>query len=309
MSKLIGSVKFFAAFLIIMSFIISLYLINDLYPKTEWWILVLLYFAYALFIGCLCYYLILTGFWNVKNIYYKINFIVITGLVFHFITFLTLFFYNFETIYDIFTWLTIIPFCFLGLTMGVYDVKLFYTSKKNSIITQEKMNQHFKIEEPFVIQSKISEKEYVNTILRLTYRKPLILYITIVGILMLIYSLLERFHLMSTNNSGPFTSEMRIVFGFIILLSPVLTKFQLTKIYKKSPRLHEEIEICFSDERIIMKANTFSATYNWISIVKIEKIGNFLLLYTGKMVAEFVNTDGLRKHQIELIQNKIIFRS
>ena len=80
---------------------------------------------------------------------------------------------------------------------------------------------------------------------------------------------------------------------------------QAAKMYDNTPKLHRSMQYTFADSEINCQGNDFSNTFSWAHIVKIEEISKFLLLYTGKNVAEILNKDLFTNEQLGFIKAKV----
>ncbi|MEO7491065.1 MAG: hypothetical protein ABIU77_28360 [Ferruginibacter sp.] len=125
MRKLLGIMKFIAAFIIAISFINSFAVVaKNLDALT---IILLVILATCIF-GIFAYYNILTGLWNFKNEHYKLNVVLVIGLLMHFIITALVLYYVSQFNREVF--LAMLPFIITGIIIGVYDFSLFLKAWK-----------------------------------------------------------------------------------------------------------------------------------------------------------------------------------
>ena len=155
--------------------------------------------------------------------------------------------------------------------------------------------------QPFTILNRITKADYVNLVLRKSYKHPLTIIMTTIGIGMLIFAILGSLGVIQASDNLIF----QFAFGLMVLILPFITKMQATKNYNGLPRLHEGVQYTFSDNEINCQGNNFSSTFSWNSIIKAEEISKFLLLFTGKNVAEILNKDAFTNEQLSFIKAKV----
>lgn len=69
------------------------------------------------------YYNILTGLWNFKNEAYKVNVVLVIGLLMHFIITALVLYYASQVNREVF--LAMLPFVITGIIIGDYDLSMF----------------------------------------------------------------------------------------------------------------------------------------------------------------------------------------
>lgn len=159
--------------------------------------------------------------------------------------------------------------------LGVYyGIKLFRSG------TAEKIPENL-IEvlpgESILLDVKIDINEYRKLILWLTYSNPLMIFITIIGLITFIRAI-----------TNPDVESYLFFFGLCVLLIPVATFFQAGKNYKSNKAFNENLSYEFNLEDIIVKGESINSTSKWNSLFKVVETSNWFLLYNSKQTAYFI---------------------
>jgi hypothetical protein len=125
MRKLLGVLKFIATFIIAISFINSFAVVGKNFDTLT--IILLIILATCIF-GIFAYYNILTGLWNFKIEPYKLNVLLLIGLLMHFIITALVLYYVSQFTREVF--LAMLPFVIMGIIIGVYDFSMFLEAWK-----------------------------------------------------------------------------------------------------------------------------------------------------------------------------------
>lgn len=156
-------------------------------------------------------------------------------------------------------------------------------------------------------QSQINLSQYIKLSYILYYKKALVIYLTIAGLIMLITSLLFYTGVASTiyeNNPPTFqlTLGLFFVFGF-----PIIIYFSAKKNFSSSQLLHEKVEYEFSKENLKMTGESFKTEYSWEKTYKIEELSEWFLIYQNRRVANLIPKHNMTTEQITCLTD--IFRS
>ncbi len=171
--------------------------------------------------------------------------------------------------------LIVISLLIFGLINGIKKVK------KERVISIIDFPEKLEIS----LQGQISYRDYRNLTFVLSFKKPS--YFVILGIL-LMFSL--TFFLKQdsmTNTSIPY--YLIFIFLGVFLLTPILTLFQIKKLYQTNRIFQEQLEYHLNNESIHIKGETVDSTLKWSHFFKIKETANFFLLYHGKMVATLLD--------------------
>ena len=160
------------------------------------------------------------------------------------------------------------------------------------------------ISQPFTIVNKISKQDYINLIFKKSYKHPIYIIVTIVGVLMLCVAILSFMNLIPMQDSSK-PPIFQLIFGIVALILPFIVKMQAGKIYDNSPRLQEDVQYTFSDSEIKCSGKDFSSSFSWNQVIKKEEIGKFILLLTGKGIGEIIDKQAFTPQQLQFVKSKV----
>lgn len=120
----------------------------------------------------------------------------------------------------------------------------------------------------------------------MTYRKPIMIFLTIVGMVMFGGSVFYFLGFQVPVDSPPY---FQLVFGFFIV---AFIPFSIYRTGKKNfyshGRLHEKIIYEFTDEEIKQMGETFSLNTGWTKIYKIQERNNWILIYQSRQLFNLI---------------------
>lgn len=131
-----------------------------------------------------------------------------------------------------------------------------------------------------IIKTRLSEKDYIRASFALFYSKFWVKFITLVGVLGLIVSVIAIFVQLQPQNSSPITIAIIFLFGL-----PVMTYFSAKRNYSSMARISEPIEYRFTDDNLEVKGESFSSQYTWDKIYKITQTKNWILIWHSRQIA------------------------
>jgi hypothetical protein len=136
------------------------------------------------------------------------------------------------------------------------------------------------------IETKLDFKRYLKLMYTLTYLKPMMIFLTIVGLIMFIGSL---FYFVGFNIPFDTPPFFQIVFGFfIIALLPFSIYRGAKKNFSSHGRLQEKIIYEFTDEKIKVIGETFNSEMDWLKTHKIVELTDWILIYQNRQIANIL---------------------
>jgi hypothetical protein len=151
---------------------------------------------------------------------------------------------------------------------------------------------------------QITLKEYLNLVYVLTYKKGWMIFITILGLLML---LLTMIYLTGTapvlfdNDYNPWTNIF-MAFFFLVAI-PGSIYYSARSNYYSTKRLQESIDYELTDETMRITGESFHTELNWNKAYKIEELKNWFLIYESKRTANFIDKKELSAEQIQYLRS------
>lgn len=140
-----------------------------------------------------------------------------------------------------------------------------------------------------IIETRLDFKMYLKLMYILTYRKPIMIFLTIVGFTMLFFSIL---YLIGFNTLYENTPYFQIIFGFVIMMYlPFSIYLSSKRNFSTHKNLQEKIIYDFNDDKIKLIGETFNSEMDWMNVYKIIELKDWFLIYHNRQVANFVPKD------------------
>ena len=137
-----------------------------------------------------------------------------------------------------------------------------------------------------IIETKLDFKRYLKLMYTLTYRKPIMIFLSIVGLTMFIGSI---FYFLGFNVPVDSPPYFQIVFGFfIIAILPFSIYWSGKKNFSSHGRLQEKIIYEFTDEKIKITGETFNSELDWGKTYKIKELKDWILIYENRQIANIL---------------------
>ena len=131
------------------------------------------------------------------------------------------------------------------------------------------------------IEAKLDFKSYLRLIAYLTVKRPItIIIMTFVVLFFLIGFIGQGF---------PFMGLGFIVFWVLFYVFSIY--FGAKKNYYSNKRLDERMEYEFSDEKIIIKGETFALEMDWVKVYKVIELKSWVLIYQSAGAANIIQKE------------------
>jgi len=157
------------------------------------------------------------------------------------------------------------------------------------------------------IETKLDFKRYLKLTYVLLYRKPVMIFLTICGLLMFILSILYFLGSKSLFADPPY---FQVVFGlFVIALLPFSIYKSARKNFSSHGRLQEKITYEFTDEKIKLIGESFNSEMSWDKTYKILELKNWILIYQNRQAINILPKDSFGENLTEfkaLVKSKNI---
>ena len=154
----------------------------------------------------------------------------------------------------------------------------------------------------FTITMLLTKKDYINYLFREIYKRPYSIFLTVLGLVLVATTSLQLLKIISIFYETPLAE---LGMGILLLLSPIISILIASKTYYSSPCLRDEIKYTFGQDEVIVKGSSFNTSFTWDHIIKSKEMGDFLLLYSSKKLANFIRKDKLSKEQLDFIKSKV----
>jgi hypothetical protein len=139
------------------------------------------------------------------------------------------------------------------------------------------------------VKTKLTLKDYRALLFSLTYRKPMVIFLSLIGILMFVTSILYFLGIFKSFSSPPY---FQFVLGlFVIFILPLSIHFQAKRNLISNKRLSEVITYEFTDDQVGMIGESFTSSYNWEKINKLQVTKKWVLIFQSKAIANVIKRD------------------
>ena len=137
-----------------------------------------------------------------------------------------------------------------------------------------------------VVKSRLDFKMYQRLIYTLTYRKPLIIFLTLIGAIMLVSVLLHYLGFHTPVDSPPY---FQLIFGLsMVAVFPLYIYINGKKNYASLCRFREKRVYEFTDEKIEITGETFHSELDWADVHRVKELNNWILIYQSRKVANII---------------------
>ncbi|MEO1011811.1 MAG: YcxB family protein [Bacteroidota bacterium] len=155
------------------------------------------------------------------------------------------------------------------------------------------------------IESKLTSTEYIRLMFRLTYKRPIFIFITVVGLIMLVSSALYFLGLFTAMDRPPY---FQLGFGlFALFFLPFSVYRSAKRNFDSHKRLKEKIIYVFDEEKISISGDSFASEMDWPQTHKVLELNNWILIYQNKLVANVIPKKAFKNNDLkefkELLQN------
>lgn len=135
--------------------------------------------------------------------------------------------------------------------------------------------------------SQLTFPEYLKASFYMTYRRPIMMVLTMAGVFSLVLFIMDVGHADWHHNRYPFVYLLAAVYllGFI----PALIYFKCRKNFKAKNRLTEDMEWRIDKEWIAVTGESFETKMTWDKIYRVVETKAVFLIYHSKFMAHVVS--------------------
>ncbi len=141
------------------------------------------------------------------------------------------------------------------------------------------------------IETKLEFKDYLRLMYALTYKKPTIVFLSFVGLIMFVGSLL---YFMGFNIPFDDTPYFQLILGFFIVgYLPFSIYRTAKKNFYSHGKLQEKMIYEFTTDKIKVTGATFSSEMDWSKTYKIKEINRWVLIYPSRNIFNLIPKDSI----------------
>ena len=132
------------------------------------------------------------------------------------------------------------------------------------------------------IETKVSFKEYVMLLYRLTYKKPVMKLLLFVAVAMVVWIIGYYSNILPVPKP---TIYQYTTFVLITIVQPTVIYSTIRKNYRSSSHLKEELKIEFTTNEIRMRGESFYTVLDWAKMYKVQELKDWVLIYQNSLSA------------------------
>ena len=130
------------------------------------------------------------------------------------------------------------------------------------------------------IESEITRDEYIRLLFLITYRKPPVIIITLLGLIMTLLPILYFINIYTAIDAPPY---IPLISGVLItIVFPLSIYFMAKRNFGSDDLLRQRVRYTFTPDKIFLKGTTFDVNISWDKIHKVRKLKEWLLFYRDK---------------------------
>jgi hypothetical protein len=154
----------------------------------------------------------------------------------------------------------------------------------------------------FTINSRITRSDYSKYMYTELYKKPQFILATLLGLYLIVTVILNYFGVINFYSETPYIETLAALF---ILFGPTIIVLITSKGYISNPSMRHDIIYTFKNDGVSLQGHTFNSEFTWAHIIKIKETKKFLLLYSSKKLANFIDKSKLNLEQLQFIKSRI----
>ena len=148
-----------------------------------------------------------------------------------------------------------------------YGIKL----RKRGLSMQITSSEAIDTEVILNFNTQISLSNYKQLVLALNFRNSYIIFISFLGLVFLLSTILD-----------PKNNMFFGLIGVLFLCIPFYSIIRASQAFKTNKTLHEKNNFTINTEKVSVQGETFNSTLSWDSFYKVLELKEWLLLYTSK---------------------------
>ena len=136
-----------------------------------------------------------------------------------------------------------------------------------------------------IIETRLTEKEFVNACMVLLYKKPIAWLFPVIGVIFLLSTLLN---FMAPGAQSNYLTPVLFAIIFTGML-PLMTYLKAKKTYNApNSRVKEKIQYEFQDTQFSIRGESFNAQLSWDKILKVTTTKKWLFIWQNSQHANAI---------------------
>ncbi len=157
--------------------------------------------------------------------------------------------------------------------------------------------------EKIKLQTQLSWEDIKNFNFYILYRRGTTIFITIIGVIMLLFALSYFLGFFSTLSKPPIG---QLLMGLVFTIGlPLFTIYSARKQFNSTGRFNEKITYTFDKVWIEIIGESFETKITWEKLHKVRETDKWFLLFANKNMAHIIPKDSLSNLQISSLRTII----
>ena len=144
------------------------------------------------------------------------------------------------------------------------------------------------------IHTQLTLSAYRSFLFRQSYRNPFVLYVmagTAIGLTLVLLQVFGVMMIFPNGVAAPLFMSLAI-----LLVSPVTIYWSAGRNYRSNQRLAERMTYTFTEDDIHIQGDSFSTQMSWNKVHKVALLGNWVLIYSSRQVANIISVSDFGSH-------------
>ena len=136
------------------------------------------------------------------------------------------------------------------------------------------------------IETKMALKDFMRLVFFLTYRRPMVLLVTFLGIVFTAWGVLAMAGIIEF---AAFSPGFTLIYGlFFLFWIPIAAYLRGRRQYAFSKRSQELRKFEFTSRGIYMETESSKVDYEWSTVYEVKRTGQWILIYLSRAEAIFI---------------------
>ena len=154
------------------------------------------------------------------------------------------------------------------------------------------------------VTSKMSQSDFIKFNYYLSYTKPIMLILTLLGYVFLI---LTGLHFMGMKGIMPISPLYVGPFGAVIgIYAPISLYFRSRKLFLDNQFLQDDFKYDFDEAGITITCDAFNVNTEWDKIYRIRKLNNWILIYQTQVSANLIMIESFKPGDYDRLKDLVL---
>ena len=141
------------------------------------------------------------------------------------------------------------------------------------------------------VEVKIEFKKYLYLMYLLAYKRPIMIFSLVIGLLMIVFSILYFLGFGEIIENPPY---YQLIFGlFFIGYLPFSIWYSAKRNFLTQGILQEKLIYDFTTDKIKITGETFNTELDWAKVYKVVELKNWIQIYQSRLIFNLISKESL----------------